>query len=176
MTTERTINKTKIRLVRDDITTLEIQAFVYYAQHNLKLGSGFGGAIAQRGGPKIEEELSSVGRLETGQATISSAGELKAEYIVHAVGPRFQEPDIEGKLHRTIIDVLQRAEKKGIKHIAFPPMGCGFYGIPLVVSADVTLETFKEYLNGNTQLEEIVVCVTDNRELPFFESKLEKLT
>ncbi len=174
-TIEKTINKTKVCVLREDITMMDIQSFVYYAQHDLKLGSGFGNAITMRGGPKIEKELTPRGPLQTGEAIVSGAGELNAEYIVHAVGPRFQEQDTEQKLRSTVLSALVKASEKGITKIAFPPMGCGFYGVPLALSAKVTMEAFKEHLTAHADFEEVVLCVTDNRETPFFTKALEAI-
>ena len=130
-----------IRLEKTDITDLEIEAFVYYASHNLALGSGYGTAISMRGGPAVQKELDEKGELKTTEAVASGAGEMKADHIIHAVGPRFQEEDLESKLRTTIVNATKCAEEKGIKKIAFPPMGAGFYGVPLDVSARVTLGT-----------------------------------
>jgi O-acetyl-ADP-ribose deacetylase (regulator of RNase III) len=130
----------------------------------LKLGAGFGGAIAVRGGPQIQKDLDKLAPVGPYQAVISNAGELKAKYIIHANGPKFQEEDMEGKIKTTIINSLKLADEKGIKKIAFPPMGTGFYGVPLDRSARITLHTLKEYLQGNTGIEEVFVCLNDNRE------------
>jgi O-acetyl-ADP-ribose deacetylase (regulator of RNase III) len=159
-----------LRLVRGDITDLDIESFVFYARHDLNLGSGYGGAVSVRGGPTIQEQLKEMGPLETTEVAVSDAGDLKADYIIHAVGPRFQEENIEEKLRATIINCLKAADEKGIKKIAFPPMGTGFYGIPLDVSARVTTETIKGYLAGDTSLEEVHICVQDNREQAPFET------
>jgi len=169
------VNNRTVRLVRGDITELDIESFVFYARHDLSLGSGFGGAITVRGGPTIQEQLKGMGPLETTEVAISDAGELKATYIIHAAGPRFQEEDIEGKLRKTIINCLKAADEKGIRKIAFPPMGTGFYGVPLDVSAKVTTETIREYLNGDTLLEEVVICVQDNREQIPYEAHIARL-
>ena len=77
------IKQSVVRLIRDDITDIEVDAFVYYAQHDLVLGSGFGGAIAVRGGPSVQKELDELDPLETGNAIVSGAGNLKAEHIIH---------------------------------------------------------------------------------------------
>jgi O-acetyl-ADP-ribose deacetylase (regulator of RNase III) len=172
MANEMKVGSSSLRLQKTDVTNLEVDSFVYYAQHDLVLGSGFGTAIAMRGGPSIQEELSKMGPLETTQVAISAAGEMKSKYIVHAVGPRFQEEGLEDKLKATILNSLKAAEEKGVKSIAFPPMGAGFYGVPLDVSARITLETIKQYLAGDTKIADVVVCLHDNRELKPFESQL----
>ncbi|MEW5796442.1 MAG: macro domain-containing protein [Candidatus Zixiibacteriota bacterium] len=162
------IKKTTLRLVKGDITVQAIESFVYYARPDLALGSGFGTAIAQRGGPAVQEELNGLGPLATGDVVITAAGDMKAEYIIHAVGPRFQEEDLEAKLKLTVQNCLVKAEEKGIRAIAFPPMGAGFYGVPLDLSARITLGVIGDYLMRQTGITDVVVCLFDNREyLPF---------
>jgi O-acetyl-ADP-ribose deacetylase (regulator of RNase III) len=172
MSDQLTINGRTLRLVKGDITDLEIETFVFYAQHDLALGSGYGTAISVRGGPSVQEELKAFGNINTGDAVVSAAGEMKAKFIVHAVGPRFQEEDMEGKLRTTVQNALQQADAKDITAIAFPAMGVGFYGVPLPLSARVTLETIRNHLAGTTSIREVVVCLLDNREYKPFQSQL----
>lgn len=170
MTDETKVRNSTLRLVQGDITDLDIQAFVYYARHDLMLGSGYGTAISIRGGPTVAQELKKLEPLETTQAVVTGAGGMKSQYIIHAVGPRFQEENTEGKLRATVLNSLEIAEKKGIEAIAFPAMGTGFYGVPLDVSARVMFETIHEYLSGETGIKQVVVCLLDNREYkPFHE-------
>ena len=159
MNVEKRVNRSTLRLVKDDITAMDVEAFVFFARADLELGSGYGNAISMRGGPTIQKELKEVGSLDVGQAVVTEAGKLKAKHIVHAVGPTFQEKDTEGKLRTAIINALKRAEEKGIEQIAFPAMGAGFYGIPLDLSARITLGTIKEYLEGETELKEVVIAL-----------------
>ena len=100
---------------------------------------------------------------------------MKATHIIHAVGPRFQEEGLEDKLKTTILNCLKAADEKGIKAVAFPPMGAGFYGVPLDVSARVTLGTIKEYLANETSIEDVVVCLFDNREYQPFQKQFATL-
>jgi O-acetyl-ADP-ribose deacetylase len=168
-------NGKTIRIVRDDITDMELEAFVYYAQHNLNIGSGYGTAITTRGGPKIQEELKQYGTLETTEAVTSEAGMLKAKNIIHAVGPRFKESGMEEKLSKTIINALKQADEKGIKQLAFPPMGTGFYGVPLDMCARVMFDTITKYLNGETSIEEVIIGLLDTREIKPFQQQLTAL-
>ena len=161
-----------IRLDKSDITLLNIDAIVFYARNDLQLGSGFGNAITVRGGPSIQEELKKFGSVNTCDVIVTSAGDLKAKYIIHAVGPKFQEADLETKLIRTILNTLQTASEKQIKSVAFPPMGAGFYGIPLELCARVMLNVISEFLSISTSLQEIVICVMDNREYNAFNSAM----
>jgi O-acetyl-ADP-ribose deacetylase (regulator of RNase III) len=166
------INRSIVRLVKGDITDLEVDAFVFYAQPDLALGSGFGTAISVRGGPTIQEELQKLGPVATGEAVVSEAGKLKASFIVHAVGPRFQEDDTEVKLRTTVRNSLKRAEEKGIKRIAFPAMGAGYYGIAPDLCARVMLEAIKSHLQGETGIQEVVICVLDTRQYVAFQAGL----
>jgi O-acetyl-ADP-ribose deacetylase (regulator of RNase III) len=166
------VKNSNIRLIKGDITDLEIEAFVFYARENLSLGSGYGTAIAVRGGPTIQKELEKIGKIGLTEAAVSSAGEMKAKYIIHANGPKFQEEDISIKLEKTIINSLKAAEEMGIKAIAFPAMGAGFYGVPLEQSSEITLKTIKQYLSNGSALEDVVICLLDNREYIPFEKQL----
>ena len=166
---ENKINETIVRLEKGDLTAMEIEAIVFYASPDLVLGSGFGSAIAARGGMSIQEELKPFGTITTGEAVITSAGELKSNYIIHAVGPRFQEEDTEQKLESTMQNTLRAANEKGVLKIAFPPMGTGFYGIPLDICARVMLNTIKNHVSDGSSLKEIVICVLDDREFKAFQ-------
>lgn len=169
------VKNCNLRLLKGDITDLDIESFVYYAREDLALGSGFGTAISIRGGPTIQKELNEFGKIKITEAVVSSAGEMKAKYIIHANGPKFQEENLSEKLKATIINSFKKAEEKGIKAIAFPPMGAGFYGVPLEQSAEITLNTIKEYLLGDTKLDDVVVCLLDNRDYIPFEKKLSSM-
>jgi len=170
---ETMIRNSLIHLEKGDLIMMDIEAIVFYAQHDLVLGSGFGNSIAVRGGPSIQEELKAYGTLSTGDAVITSAGELKSDFIIHAVGPRFKESDIERKLILTMQNVLRVAEENKIREIGFPPMGTGFYGIPLELSARVMYKVISDHLVSNTLLEKVVIKVIDEREFKAFKKVLD---
>jgi O-acetyl-ADP-ribose deacetylase len=164
------VNGTNISVVKGDLTDTEIEAIGFYAEPSLKLGSGFGNAISMRGGPSVQEELNSLAPLGPEQAIVSKAGDLKISYIVHANGPKFRETDMDGKLRNTLLNALLAAEEKSIKKIAFPPMGAGFYGIPLEQCAKIMIDTFKDFAQNATKIDEIKIVVMNNREFkPFNE-------
>jgi O-acetyl-ADP-ribose deacetylase (regulator of RNase III) len=172
---EKQVNGCVVRLVRGDITDLEVEAFVYDARPDLVLGSGYGGAIAQRGGPSIQAELSSRSKLEPGQAIVTGAGDLKAKHIIHTVGPKFQEPDEEPKLRRATLAALTQAEASGITQVAFPPLGTGLYGVALDVCARVMVAAVQEHLTWAPKLKEVVFVALDTREYQPFEARLQAL-
>jgi len=172
---ERTVNRTRVCLERGDLTALEVDAFVFYAREDLALGSGFGTAIQVRGGDSIKKELEKIGRLGVGQAVVTGAGNLNAKSIIHACGPKFQEPDTERKLRATMLAALRAAEDKGAKTLAFPPIGAGFYGVPLADCARIMLDEIRTYLQGQTALDEVIICVMDQREFDAFKERMEAL-
>jgi O-acetyl-ADP-ribose deacetylase (regulator of RNase III) len=167
-----TIGDTVVRLIRGDITELQVDAFVYYAQSDLALGSGFGGMIGLRGGASIQKELDELAPVAHLEAVVSEAGKLTAEHIIHAVGPKFREDDIEAKLSTTMENSLLRADEMGIKTLAFPAMGAGYYGVPAGVSATVMLAALGAYLSDKTGLEEVTICVLDSPQFKAFEAAL----
>ncbi|MBI4677130.1 MAG: macro domain-containing protein [Elusimicrobia bacterium] len=173
--TEKKIKDTTLRLVRGDIAAMEVDAFVFYARPDLQLGSGFGTAITQRGGPAVKKELEKLGPVATGSAVVTAAGEMKCKRIIHAVGPRFQEEDEERKLREVMRASLKKAEEGGVKTLAFPPMGTGFYGITLDLCRKVMLDELRRHLEGPTALREVSIVVKDSREQTPFEEAFKSL-
>jgi O-acetyl-ADP-ribose deacetylase (regulator of RNase III) len=171
---ERKIGDKRLRLVRGDITDIEVEAFVFDITQNAKLGSGFGGAIQQRGGIVIQKELDEIGSVRTGEAVVTQAGVLKAHYIIHVNGPKFREEDEEGKLARATTAALARAEEKGIKQLAFPPIGTGMYQVPMDLCARVMVDTISRHLANGSGLEDVLIVVQDPREIGPFTAKLEE--
>jgi O-acetyl-ADP-ribose deacetylase (regulator of RNase III) len=169
------VNRGVIRLIKDDVTDLEVDAFVFYARSDLALGSGFGGAITVRGGPTIQKELDELAPVADGEAVVTAAGKLKADHIIHAVGPKFLEPDMEGKLRTTVRNTLRRADEIRIKRLAAPAMGAGYYGIAPDVCARVMLEAIQNHLKGESRIEELVICVLDARQYEAFRAQLATL-
>ncbi len=169
------LHRSVLRLVTADITTLDVEAFVFYARPDLALGSGFGNAIARRGGTSIKQELDRIGKIAVTEAVVTRAGDLKAKHIVHAAGPVFQEEHLEQKLHETIVNALKRADERGIGQIALPPMGAGFYGIPLPVCAEVMVTAIAGYLSASTGIREVIICANDAREYRVFDARLAML-
>ena len=154
MPNEFRVNEKIIRLMVGFITDIgDMDGIVYYARPDLTLGAGFGTAISTQGGPKVQEELKKIGSADITDVVVTGGGNLQARYILHAVGPRFQEEESEEKLRATMLNVLRKAEEYKLQKIAFPAMGAGFYGIPLEVCARVTMGAVREFLgkSGRTQ-------------------------
>ncbi len=166
---ERKVGDKIIKVIRGDITDLPVEAFVYDITADCKLSSGYGGAIASRGGKAIQDELATFGTLATGEATVTSGGNLKAKLIIHVNGPKFHEPDTKVKLARTVQSALRQADENGITVVAFPPIGAGLYQVPLDLSAKVIVDTVSEHLKNSTTIKEVLLVAFDAREYKPFE-------
>ncbi len=172
---ERRIGGAVVRLVEGDLTALPVDAVVHYAREDLVLGSGYGTAIQSRGGDSIKKELAAIGGIRAGEAVITGAGKLKARHIIHACGPKFQSPQTAEKLGGSMLSALSMAGAREFESIAFPPMGAGFYGVPLDLCASVMLVSIQRALAEGGSLKEVVICVTDRREFAAFRREMEKL-
>ena len=176
MADELKVNDKKISLTVGFITdTPNVDGIVFYARPDLTLGSGFGSAIATQGGPKVQEELKKIGSAQVTEVVVTGGGNLQAKYILHAVGPRFQEEKLEEKLQTTILNSLKKADDQKLRRIVFPAMGAGFYGVPLEVCARLSLETVREFLPKAGSLQEVMFCLRDLRELKPFQEQLRKM-
>lgn len=164
-----------ISIVKDDLTMMDVEALVFYAKSDLSLGSGYGNAISTRGGPSIKKELEEVKKPKVTEAVITNAGHLNAKYIIHAVGPAFQEENTNQKLEKTIENIYKVAKEAKIENLAFPIVGSGFYGIPPEDSIKIMFETTKREISNGTTLKKITFCGNDNRELKLLTSKIELL-
>ncbi|MFH1540048.1 MAG: macro domain-containing protein [bacterium] len=172
---EKKIYGKTLRLMKGDLTALSVDAFVFYARENLDIGTGYGTAIQMRGGVAIKKELEGIGGIRMGEAVASGAGEMNANLIIHACGPKHLEKDTETKLRKCMKSSLEVAKEKGVKTLAFPPMGTGFYGVPMPLSSKVMMETITEHLRGNTSIEEVTICTVDDRDFNAFKGTFEKI-
>jgi len=118
-----------IKVVIDDITDMDVEAFVFDITADAKLGSGYGGGIAVRGGPSIQKALDEIGECPPGKAISTEAGELKAKHIIYINGPKFHEPGTEQILAQAAKAAFAAAKEKGVSRIAFPPIGTGLYQV-----------------------------------------------
>jgi len=169
------INGKKLKLAKGDITELEVDAIVNAANERLKLGGGVAGAILKKGGREIQEECDKIGYCPVGNAVVTGAGKLKTKYVIHAVGPRYGEGDEDNKLRNATLNSLKRADERNLKSIAFPAISTGIFGFPKDRCADIMLRTIINYLEGETSLNEVIMCLYDEETYRIFEEKLKSL-
>lgn len=172
---EWTVNKRKIQLVEGNIALLDVEAVVNAANKNLKLGGGVAGAIRVHGGPSIQAECDRLGPIEAGQAVITGGGNLKARYVIHAVGPVYGEGDEDAKLQKATLSSLCIARDKKIRTIAFPAISTGVFGFPLPRCSEIMLRAAMDFLKENAYPQEIVFCLYGNEAFSEFERTLARL-
>ncbi|MFH1531684.1 MAG: macro domain-containing protein [Pseudomonadota bacterium] len=170
--TQKKVGDKVISLVKGDITDMEVDAFVFDITSDCKLGSGYGSAITMRGGKVVQDELNAVGTLPTGGAVMTTAGDGKADKIIHVNGPKYHEGDTRAILAQVTKKALELADKEGIKRLAFPPIGTGMYQVPLDLCADVMVDTVEKHLRNASSLEEVVFVAFDLREFGPLQKKL----
>lgn len=155
----------RIKIIQTDITTLNIDAIVNAAKPNLLGGGGVDGAIHRAAGVKLREECMKLGGCATGEAKLTIGFDLLAKYVIHTVGPRYNdgnhnEADL---LKKCYISCLNLAVSNNIKTIAFPSISTGVYGYPIEKAAEIALTTISKFLETNNSLEQIyTVCFSDN--------------
>ncbi|MGQ9604679.1 MAG: O-acetyl-ADP-ribose deacetylase [Thermogutta sp.] len=145
-----TIGDCVVELVQGDITEQTMDAVVNAANRQLAGGGGVDGAIHRRGGPQIMEETRRLypDGCPTGSAVISSAGNLPARYVIHAVGPIYRdgqsrEAELLASAYRRSLEL---ALEHGCQSVAFPALSAGAYGYPLPQAAAIAVEAVGEFL------------------------------
>jgi O-acetyl-ADP-ribose deacetylase (regulator of RNase III) len=135
----------KIEIVKGDIAAMEADALVNAANNHLWMGAGVAGALKRRGGQHIEDEAVKKGPINVGEAVETQAGNLKAQYVIHAAVMGQDLQTDETKIRNATQSSLKLAEKLGLKSIAFPALGTGVGGFPLDRCAEVMLEEVRKY-------------------------------
>ena len=177
----RIINKTKLSLLQGDITKQSTDAIVNAANSGLMGGGGVDGAIHRSGGTAILEEckqiVSRIGRLPTGEAVITTGGNLKARHVIHTVGPVWHggnrsEPDLLASSYRNSLGI---AVANSLKTVAFPSISTGAFGYPVILAAAVALETVIDFLREVESLDEVVFILFDDATYQRYIHALEEL-
>jgi O-acetyl-ADP-ribose deacetylase (regulator of RNase III) len=161
-----------LELTEGDITEMETDAIVNAANAQLVLGGGVAGAIRKKGGPEIQEECNKIGHTFVGGAVITTGGNLKAKYVIHAVGPRMGEGNEDEKLKNATLNSLKVADENNLKSIAFPAISTGIFGFPIQRCAEIMLKTTIDYLKGQIGLQRVVFCLFGQESYKVFENQL----
>lgn len=140
----------KVIIKQADITEEQVDAIVNAANPYLKHGGGVAGAIVRKGGKIIQEESNKIGYVPVGEVAVTTAGKLKAKYVIHAVGPRWGEGDEEAKLRRAVRNALSKATELKLKSIAMPAISTGIFGYPKEEGTRVILEEVVNFLKQET--------------------------
>ena len=171
-----------IKLVQGDITKMQVDAVVNAANTSLLGGGGVDGAIHKAGGPKVLEECIAIrnkqGGCKTGEAVITTGGNLAAKYIIHTVGPVWNggnsnETQLLANSYR---NSLLLAIKNGIQTIAFPNISTGIYHFPKQKAAMIAFNTAMEFLKEDILFTEINFVCFDEENYIIYESLMEFFT
>src|SRR5437763_6870855 len=157
----------RIVLVRGDITEQDADAIVNAANSTLLGGGGVDGAIHRKGGPAILEECRALrageygGGLPTGQAVATTAGKLKARWVIHTVGPVYAKSEDRSHLLASChVESLRVADDLGAETVAFPAISTGVYGYPVEEAAPVAIGAVR---SADTSVGEVRFVLFDGR-------------
>ena len=168
----------KIVSRKGDITRLAADAIVNAANASLLGGGGVDGAIHRAGGPAILEACRKIvakqGGCETGEAVISTAGNLPARFVIHTVGPVY---DTGGKEKAELLascykNSLELARENGCKSIAFPAISTGVYGYPKAEAAQVAVAAVVDFLESNPGMEVVIFVSFDEESKQIMDAEL----
>lgn len=169
------LGKLEIVLQQGDITEVEADAIVNAANSYLSHGGGVAYAIVKKGGYEIQREsdeyIRKHGPVPVGEVAVTSAGKLKAKYVIHAVGPKYGvEP--EDKLESAIRRSLEKAEELGLSSIALPAISTGIYGYPYEICARIMAEVFLKF--SPKTLKKIYVVLYSREAYNVFEREFDR--
>jgi O-acetyl-ADP-ribose deacetylase (regulator of RNase III) len=142
------LGKTTLRLVTGDIADQDTDVVVTAAHWRLNKGTGTDGTIHSKGGPRIYEECQRIGGCPIGDAVITTGGDLRARYVIHAVGPVWRggdehEPKLLASAYRRSLEV---AVQHGLHSISFPSISTGAFVYPIRLAAPIALTTIIEFV------------------------------
>ena len=173
-----TIHQSNLEVVQGDITQQETEAIGNAANSALAGGGGVDGAIHRAGGPAIMAELKSKYKgCPTGSAVITGGGNLKARYVIHAVGPRYsgsaKDPELLSGAYRKSLELCTQNK---ISSVAFPSISTGIYGYPVEEASGIALKTVMDYLKNHPEIKLVRFVLFDSNTYRVYEEALKKLT
>ena len=171
----------RLNLLQGDITKIKVDAIVNAANSSLLGGGGVDGAIHRAGGPDILEACRKIraerGGCRTGEAVITTAGQLPAKYVIHTVGPVWQDGNNQEEqlLGYAYLNSLKLAEKHDIHSLSFPNISTGVYGFPKELAAKIAVETVWQYLIGHPLIQKVNFVCFDPENFLIYQEKIKEL-
>ncbi|KAJ2804441.1 O-acetyl-ADP-ribose deacetylase macrod2 [Coemansia guatemalensis] len=156
-----------------DITKLQVDGIVNAADEAVLGGGGVDGAIHRAAGPQLLEACRALNGCKTGQAKITPGFKLPAKYVIHAVGPVGEKPELLASAYRESLDV---AKQNGVRTIAFPCISTGVFGYPADAACKVVLATVKQWLSEDDTgiLERVIFCMFNQRSADTYAAEFAK--
>ena len=172
-----TIHQSTLELAQGDITKEETEAIGNAANAALAGGGGVDGAIHRAGGPSIMAELKTRYKgCQTGEAVITAGGNLKAKYVIHAVGPRYSATAKDAELLASAYrKSLELCSQNKISSVAFPSISTGIYGYPVEDASLIALKTVKDYLKDHSEIKLVRFVLFDSATYLAYEKALKEL-
>jgi len=169
------VKKGKIGLIQADITTMEVNAIVNAANEFLLGGGGVDGSIHRGAGPELLKECRTLGGCNTGQAKITNGYDLKAQFVIHTVGPVWRdgtngEPQLLASCYS---NCLQLAVENQIQTIAFPSISTGVYGYPIMQGSQIALREVRNFLGNNHLIKQVIFVCFSSEDLYVYKSLLQ---
>jgi O-acetyl-ADP-ribose deacetylase (regulator of RNase III) len=165
----------KIKILKGDITKMDTDAIVNAANTSLMGGGGVDGAIHRAGGPAILEDCRAIvarqGGCKTGEAVITTGGRLPARFVIHTVGPVWNDGNRNEStlLANCYRHSLELASRHHLKSVAFPNISTGIYHFPKDQAANIAMDTIVKYLEEDNTIEEVILVCFDEENLRFAE-------
>ena len=171
------IGESRLELLEGDITRQDTEAIVNAANPSLLGGGGVDGAIHRAGGPVILEECRRLGGCPVGEARLTHAGNLKARYVIHTVGPVYKgggarEAELLASCYR---ESLKLASGQGITSVAFPSISTGAYGYPPAAAARIALQAVLAYLDQHAEVKLVRFVLFGHPAYEVYEKTLREL-
>ncbi len=164
----------RIEIEQGDIARFEAGALVNAANNRLWMGGGVAGALKKAGGPEVEAEALARGPIPVGEAVATTAGKLRAKYVIHAaVMGQDLRTDAE-RIRQATMNSLLRADELDLESIAFPALGTGVGGFPPGECARIMIGEVRRYLAEGSGLERVVFVLYDERAYLVFRRELER--
>ncbi|MDV7339854.1 O-acetyl-ADP-ribose deacetylase [Terasakiella sp. A23] len=168
-----------LRVLKGDITTLDVDIIVNAANASLLGGGGVDGAIHRAAGPALLDYCRTLGGCKTGEAKLTPGFNLKARHIAHTVGPIWTQhsPDeADQLLLNCYFNCLRVCFKKKLQVIAFPNISTGIYGFPKERAAKLIVGNVADFTKNEPSIKEIIFCCFDIENKSLYETKLDRIS
>ncbi len=165
------IGDIKINIKKGDITEEKVDAIVNAANNTLLGGGGVDGAIHRKGGPSILEQCKKHSGCPTGEARLTTAGDLPSKYVIHTVGPIYggNHGMDEKLLYNAYFNSLKLADEYELETISFPSISTGAYGYPIDEAVSVVMRAVRNFSEVNSSIKEINFVLFSDENLKVYE-------
>ncbi len=169
------IGEIDINIKMGDITEEKVDAIVNAANNTLLGGGGVDGAIHKKGGASILEQCKKHSGCPTGEARITTAGNLPSKYVIHAVGPIYGRTDSmdEILLYNAYTNSLKLAAEYNLKSISFPSISTGSYGYPIDAAVAIVKQALENFSKIKSTIMEINLIMFSNDNFKIYEDYFE---